>query len=262
MEITKDISKTLVDNAKEINTLISKIDTLQREIGTKTELVLTLKQQLADEKADSKNKEKTVRIENSNRKPIRDEWSGIFLDPVNTISYKNLDSVIEDIRKEEKSKIKTDVVKLESEVEDRKLQILTLNDKLKRTDKVKENELEDLRVKFKKKQVDASKKHQLEYDSWDEQTEKLREDYNKLKNDKTDKQLEKRRLKEIADLNETIVGLEKEINDLQSFNLFKRMWHNFTNRKAVKQAIIEKEEKQDRVDEITKTTLTDYRSWW
>ena len=250
MEMTKDISKTLIDNANEINALTSKIDTLQREIGSKTELVLTLRQQLTDEKANSKSKEKVVRIEKGNGKPAR---MGLLLTSEIDVSYKNLDSVIEDIRKEEKNKIKTDVAKLESEVEDRKLQILTLTDKLKRADKVKENELEDLRVKYKKKQTDVSKEHQAEYDSWDEEVEKLRENYNKLKNDKTDKQLEKKRLKEIADLNETIVELEKEIESLQSFNLFKRMWHSFTNRKAVKQAIMEKEEKQDRIERITNT---------
>ena len=102
----------------------------------------------------------------------------------------------------------------------------------------------DLQVLEKSRYYDKKEK-ELE-----DQLDELQEELEKERNNKTDRELEEKRIQEIATLNSRVADLEGEIERLKSMNIFRRTWEIFTNRLAQKEAIKELERSKEAAEKV------------
>lgn len=239
---TSDVNKTILENAKKISELEKEIALLQQTIGAHKETIKVQEQKMKDMREDFSDRSKQVVIRKIRDGGLRFDEFGQLM-PKEQKEYRNLDSIVKDIRKEEKSKLKKDVGALEDKLEDQKLEIEKLSNKLERERAQAEEKLTEEKSKLrerKDKEIQASL----------ERITELKNEIIKIKNNKTDKELEEKRKKEIADLNERIVELEEEIEHLKSIGLFKRMWYKITDFKAKREAYRKELQKSNRISEI------------
>ena len=164
-----------------------------------------------------------------------------------SVTYQNLDDVITGIRKEENKKANLEV----EQVADLEVNILRLEKQLKRTKEGSHEQINEARKNL-------TKLHQADRESYEDEIEKLQkakqsliQEIKKVKDSKTDKEVNAQRKQEIIDLKVRIAELETEIKNLGSINFVKRVWNKFTNRSAIVAAINEKEDKEMKVNEIS-----------
>lgn len=201
-----------------------KIDSLEREIGSKETLIEKLEEDLEL----AKEKQPEVRIVTQQR--YKDSWG--CTNQETSIEYKNLSLVQDDIRKE------IDITYKE--------QIKSLNDEVKSLTKELEGEKEKYDYNSKRLELDYKKYSQdLEFNYMEKrlkaertlaekdiQLKDLREILEQVKNDKTASQIAEKRAQEIIDLKLRIGELETTIKEMSSINIFKRIWDSILNGKA------------------------------
>lgn len=230
------------------NEVLSKqevINALNREVGAKSEQLGILSKQLEE----AKSKQPEVRVVKVAQK--RDSWG----DPIRgteteVLEYRNLSSIQDDIRKELEAKYKKDLESNEKTIKDLNKKLEDKSEDYARNVKriesdyasyTQSNELDykDKKLKLDKKLADK-----------DLEIQKIREELEKVKNDKTDEQVAKQREEEITKLKLRIKDLEKTVKEMMNMNFLKRFWNSITN-KAVRVAA-EKEviEKQQEIDKI------------
>lgn len=180
--------------------------------------------------------------------------------------YKNLDTVIETIRKEEAVKLGIELNELEN-----KLNTLSLDKtKIQNTLNFKIRELEEsLKTEKKEKEVEIqTAKEKIRkhlggiVTEQEKQIEDLKEELKKTKKDKTDEQVEEARKQEIIDLKERITELEKPV-PAPEFGWFKTVIYNWldVDGKAKVKAEAETIEKQERVNKISNNYPKE-KSFW
>jgi phage host-nuclease inhibitor protein Gam len=183
------------------------------------------------------------------------------------IGYRNLDTVIEGIRKEEVKKLGTNVASLEKQLTELNIE----KNKLKLDYEYKLRVVEDdLRYQKKNNEKDVNdakeriRKHMTELiDGLNEEIEKLQDELRKVKKDKTDEAVEEARKQEIIDLKNRIAELEAVANEKPAFGWFKTIIYNWLNvdARAKIQAERENLEKQARVEKISREYPSS-KNWW
>lgn len=180
--------------------------------------------------------------------------------------YKNLDTVIEDIRKEESKKLGLDFAVLDKSLNELKLEKIKAENTSNFTIKGLE---ETLKVERKEKadEIQKSKetirKHMTTLvDGLTEDLEATRDELKKVKKDKSDDAVEEARKQEIIDLKERITELEKPAV-IPNFGWFKTQVYNWldVDGRALVTAKRENLEKKARIDQISR----DYpknKSFW
>jgi len=223
------------------------INSLNKEIGSKEALIEKLENDLAE----AKEKQPEVRIITQERK-VRDSWGCI--EQTTSTEYKNLHLVQDDIRKEIDSTYKEQIDSLKKEITNLKEELATIRENYNIRSKQlefdykkyrQEVELDYAEEKLNVKKVVLDK---------DKEITLLKKELEKVKNDKTDEQLNEKRAQEIVDLRLRIEELELTIKEMESTNIFKRIWNSILNGKA--RVIAQKQliEKKNLVNSIT--------GWW
>ena len=271
-------------SVKEIIALEKSVNDKDQTIGALREQVKGLEAKVEDVKADAIAKQAMVIIQKgSTQKPSSYRCNcGYYYDaryhnhcpscgertPMSgeTKEYKNLDTVIETIRKEEALKLGINLNELEN-----KLNTLSLDKtKVQNTLNFKIAELEEsLKTEKKEKEVEIStakekiRKHLGGIvDEQVKQIDELKEEVRKVKKDKTDEFIEEARKQEIIDLKERITELEKPA-PAPEFGWFKTIVYNWldVDGKAKVKAEVEAIEKQARVNEIS-NDYPKHKSFW
>jgi chromosome segregation ATPase len=112
----------------------------------------------------------------------------------------------------------------DSEIESKDIIIKELKKKL--TD-LKENlaeRIEDVQKEYQKYRKDLMEKLEKKEEKLNKTITDLTKDLEKERENKTEKELELKRLEELASLKTRIQNLETELNELLHLNLFKRIW--------------------------------------
>lgn len=264
--------------------LTTSVNEKDQTIGALREQIKTLEQKIEDVKAEATAKQAMVIIQKGNKSnatytKCSNCGYNFYTTSDNcpncgyynstgkeTKEYKNLDTVIDDIRKEEAVKLGIDLVEM-----DKKLNELTIEKmKLQNQLTLKVAELEES-LKFEKKEKDAAinlakerirKQKDEVITALEDRVDELREELKKTKNDKTDAAIEEARKQEIIDLKERITELEKPI-ELPKFGWFKQMLYDWLNvdGKAKVVAEVEHLEKKERVKEIS-NNYPENKSFW
>jgi len=250
------VSQSLIENVNTISTLQSKVDLLNQTIGSQQETINSHGANVSQLRKEYEDKVKEVRVISTTKSGKQyDSWGDrIYSPPTVSTTYKNLDTVIADIRKEESSKLKLSTVELEGAIEDKELLIVKLRADVTRINKTKEDELTDAKSKLRERYNKLIEGHT-------DEIKELKEEIVKVKKSKTDEELDKKRKEEIADLNERIIELEEEIKVIGSMNFFKRAFRAMTlNSKKAQKATAEK---RNRIDNIVgRRGINPFTGWF
>lgn len=171
-------------------------------------------------------------------------WGGSHIDQ--DVQYMNLDSVRNEIQKEYEIKEEQNLIEL------KKLNFTVSG--LQKDIDLKGDEFDSFqntetkRFKIKADNLEASFKEKA--NKLDQKVTDLQEELQKERDNKTDKELEEKRNKEIITLKKRIKTLEEEVKLLASLGFIKRTWRKLTNHIALKSAKKELEIERKAVNEI------------
>jgi len=171
--------------------------------------------------------------------------------------YKNLDDVVEKIRKEETKKLGLDLSELQNQINTLTLEKQSLENDL--TFKLKKAE-EDLKIKRAETKEEISRAVESikrdtdkKIDNFKIQLEQKEEELRKVKKDKTDDAVEAARKQEIIDLKERITELETVNANPLGFGWFRKAIYNWLKVDAKVKIAAEREDnaKKRRTKEIS-----------
>jgi len=247
MENTKD-SNVLIDKILKLQdegaSYSKKIDVLTRELGAKESHIETLKQQIQE----LKDKEPQVRV-------IAGKKVETFFGTITeegTTEYRNLDSVKLDIEKLTEKKFKVEIDKLEKELKSAKSEVEDSTEKIEKLRKTFDSEAATIRQNYSLKKDEIERDSQKVITKKDLRITELEEELVKVKEDKTDEQLESKRLEEVTKLKLLVKDYKKQLDDFMSLNLFKRVWLALTNkaiRIAAEKEVLEKEREIEKLQQ-------------
>jgi chromosome segregation ATPase len=181
------------------------------------------------------------------------------------VTYKNLEDVVADIKKDVSKNLKLDAHKLEQEIEDLKIS----NDKLYKEngrfktqkEQLKKDHAEDLT----EAKSEVRNRYQKMLDAKEEKIAELYEEIDNLKVRMTDEIIEENRKQEIVDLKNRIEELETEMAEVEkaaeSRKGFKAWAEKRAERRLLKDAIAEAEEKSARINEIGNNYSSSKNQW-
>lgn len=265
---------TVIDVQKLIG-LEQSIASRDQLIGIKTEQASGLKQQIADLKKEHESQleksQKEVRIvtgkSDANIHCDSCGWHyntlrygscpscGYRNSRVGAYQYKNLDDVVEMIRKEEGKNLKLDVNALEQTVQDLELKNENLKKEKDRIHVKWNTSIQEQGDEVRKVKSELRERHQEELAKSEKRITSLIDEIKKIKNDKTDELVELNRKKEIVELKARISELEKEIDQIEQTKVgpfsIKGWWNDKKADKLKKEAIAEKEERQETIEKIS-----------
>jgi len=191
---------------------------------------------------------------------------------VKVIEYRNMDTVIAEIRKEEAKSLKVDNVELESKLNTVEFELGKTVNELKKVENTQAQDLTDakreVRERYQKEMKEIQKSLEQVTEDKDEKIDELVEEIQKLEENKTDVEVEEARKKEVIDLKEQIAELETVITEAKEASTprMKKFWNKVADRKEKRKVEEEKEAKQDRVDQISnmypKSAAPKEDQWW
>lgn len=157
--------------------------------------------------------------------------------------YKGLDDVVDMIRKEESKKIKADNIALEEERDDFSFKLEKAEKRIKKLEKESEVNIAEAKSRLRERLNGI-------IDEKNKEIDELKEEIIKIQEDRTDDQIEEARKQEIVDLKAYVEEIKKDKEALiKLLPLWKRK--KFENKKAELEALIEKTEKEDAIENIS-----------
>jgi len=285
MQDNKTLTTGLAEvSVKEIIALEKSVTDKDQTIGALREQIKNLTTTINEIKADAIAKQATVLIQKGTTKKgearcVSCGWyynntgrntcpnCGITFPSDSTTEYRNLDSVIEDIRKEEIVKLNLDFLASENKINDLILEKIKLENDLtfklrevKANLKEEQKDREDVIAKAK----EGIRKHMGGIiDEQVKELDDLKVEYKKLKTNKTDEQTEEARKQEIIDLKERITELENITENPLGLGWFKKAIYNWlkVDVEVEIQARRDDNAKKARVDEIS-NKYPETKNWW
>jgi DNA repair exonuclease SbcCD ATPase subunit len=260
MENTQDMSlvNKVLELTEELNSSKTNVESLNREIGTLENSIGTLQERIEE----LKSKQPEVRI-------VEQKEDRYGFKPTNVIEYRNLDSVKIDIEKATDKKYKSDIEKLEKELKEAKSTIEDYNTRVERLRKDYESKEANNRQSYTLRGEELERDYKERATKKDLKIKELQEEITKVKEDKTDEQLEKLRTEEIATLKLQIKELKDQRDEFIGMNIFKRIWLALTNqavRVAAEKKIQEKEQElrknRDEQERLNRTKRSNDYNWF
>lgn len=205
-------------------------DKLKEQISSKQKEIDNLNERIGDYKRTISEKSKDERI-----KCIQIDEFG-----EETVTYQNLSNLEKEAYEKAKKEVEKELAerkKLEYEIADLKL-------KAKEAERDYSANLSDLHHNNRNIRQEIRSEFTDKLDRKDDKIKSLEQELVKVKNDKTDEQLEKARKKEISQLNKIIAQQSKQIEELQNRSWFRRVFERIVNFKA--QIAIQKDLQKER----------------
>lgn len=260
-ENTNDLRVTTI-SLNEYDNLRDNETRLRELVGAKEETISNLRTKISE----LQDKQPEVKVIHGYKHTYTDDYDGgeTTSFDVEKVEFTNLTEVERMANEQAKTEVKDKLETLENETGDLKRslkytkeQIESLGEKIEEKDRlikknksVHANELDEEKETYNKnikKLKTAADQDTAEYK---ETIKDLKEEIKKIKDNKTDVEVEEKRNKEIKDLKGRIKDLETMIAELSKLNFFKRIWklRKFTNDALlVHEALLERKENANKV---------------
>ena len=237
---------------------LDEYDSLRRSVEAKDQMVGALEERvdhLNDKLAEVEEKQPEVKI--THYKEVWSNWRDEMLPEEAKVEFTNLSEIetlaynkakvdyeqkLKELINNNKS-LKDETERLDDIVASKNKQISTNSKKYN-------DEVSDLRVEYKDNISKLDKAYKADVNSYKETIKELKEEIQKVKDGKTDKEIEEKRNKEILDLKNRIKDLEKILEDLKSMNFFKRVFKLRTisaEKLAAQKELVEREKRANKV---------------
>jgi len=175
------------------------------------------------------------------------------------IEYRNMDTTIENIRKEEAKKLKVDNVDLTEKLNNTEFELNKTVTELKKVESVQAEELTNAKR-------DVRERYQKEVATNEKKIEELAVEIQKLEENKTDEAVEEARKQEIIDLKEQITELTETIEEAKKIPRLKKYFQRVAARSEARKLKADKDAKEKRVEEISnnypKAATESKNRWW
>lgn len=187
------------------------------------------------------------------------------------IEYRNMDTVIADIRKEEAKSLKVDNVELEKRLNDTEFKLNKVNNILNKLHTESGQQLTDakreVRDRYQKELDEQQRKFVSQIDENEKKIDELVEEIQKLEENKTDAEVEEARKQEIVELKSQVAELNNIIEEAKEASTprMKKFWNRMAARSEQRKLEEEREAKQIRVDQISNAypkATTHGKPWW
>lgn len=263
----------------EITVSVDKIVSLEREISSKDQTIGVQQERIKNLEKEKENKEwdinanhkkelntlkekleKEVKIVEGDaaykeiRCPDCGYYHDVYTGSTPKITWKGLDDVVDMIRKEESKKLKVDVNKLEDEKETLEYNIDKVRKELSRVRKEQNDAITEAKTRTRdryNKMLDESERRYNKLE--EEKTEiiaQLKEEIQKIQDDKTDQQIEEARKQEIINLKVAIDEYKKDKENMLNM-LPKFLRKRFENQKLAEKALENVTEREELVEKIS-----------
>ena len=240
MENTKDLMiEKVLELTKDLTNANSKIDGLNREMGSKNEYIANLDKQIQE----LNSKQPEVRI---TTQKTYDQWGDPHFD--DKVEYFNLELVKSNLKKDLDKEYNSKIEKLEKDLKNTLKTLEGKDEEIEKIRKSYDSERANIRQDYDLKSQELDREYRKKNDKKNQEIKELQEELEKVKTNKTDEELEKQRNEEILKLKLQIKELKKQIEEFLSFNIFKRTWYAITNkavRVAAEKEVIEREREID-----------------
>lgn len=266
MSDNNTLLRTTTISLDEYNKLVSEVASLRETKGVLQNTMETI----AKEKRQLEEKQPLVKVVHYEHKYGReyndyiDDYEEVDWLNMKKVDYVNLSDVTTMATSQAKKQFSSQIDSLKTEVQ----QMKATNDVLRDNIDTLENRIDVQNKQLKKEKSEATEKlndlreQQLKYikainkaysldtDNYKEAIKELKEEIKKVKDGKTDAEVEEKRNSEIKDLKNRIRDLERILNDLESSSFIERF---FKLRKLVKEqntAAVELREREIRADSV------------
>lgn len=210
-EITNNLN-TLTITKDEYDNLISSVS----EDTYTQQLIDELKDQIEELKKEKQNNQPEIRITHYGIK--KDPWYGdsYISKNVDSVEFINLSEVTELANKTAKAKVQSELNDLEKQIENQRKEIKDIK---------KENTTlkEDQQDKVDEITKNLEKAYKRDTDGYKKTIKNLTEEIQKIKDSKTDAEIEEKRNEEIKTLKLRIKDLERILNELKNTSFFNRL---------------------------------------
>jgi TolA-binding protein len=245
-------------SVKEIIALEKSVTDKDQTIGALQEQIKTLQSKIEEVKEN----QKVIVVKNKEAQsvPRYDRNGYLTYDSVpgkeEIIGYRNFETVIGDIRKDEAKRLGIEISDLETKTKDLEFKNRTLEKDLVLERKEKEDDVARAKDKIRKHMTSL-------IDGLNEEVEDLQKELKDLKKDKSEAFVEDERKKEIIDLKERIHELETAKDFSEDLGWFKRSIYNWlkVDKKALVEAKQKDIEKSRRTDEISNNYPKNKNHW-
>ena len=219
----------------EFTSLKDKVESLNREIGCNNQLIENLK---------------------DNQKVIRETIIRAPYDRDKTVKeIIGLSEVKEELKSEVKKSFEAELLSLEQANEKLEKELKSVKRSLKLEQEDKASTIDTIRTEYRRESEQLGKDYRKSTEKHREKIASLEEEIVKIKESKTDVEVEEARNKEIIDLKTRITLLEEELSAFESMNFFKRLISRRKANDAEKQVAKEKARLQDVSDRIGTTYI-------
>jgi chromosome segregation ATPase len=184
---------------------------------------------------------------------------GKLKDGLELVEYRNFDSVVSDIRKEESKKLSIDNISLTDKLAKVEFDYEQLNNELGRVENAHDAEITDAKRAVRER-------YQKEVEAANKKVDELVEEMQKLEENKTDVEVEEARKQEIIDLKEMVAELTEQITESKKIPRLAKYWAKVAARSETRKVEEAKAAKEERVDEISnnypKKATPNAKKWW
>jgi len=233
-ENTKDLRITTI-SLDEYDRLKSEISVLKEKAGAQTQTI----HQLQDEISKSEKEQPKIRVTHYTER--YNDWDDKVYFDENKVEFMNMSEVVSLANKQAETKVNSKLKKLEETVDYyERIEKLLKKENLNLEDELREqkNTFKKERSKITSEYDELLNSNESEYEkninklvkaskqdneSYNETIKELKEEIQKVKDSKTDEEVEKKRNEEIKTLKGRIADLEKILNDLKNTSFFKRI---------------------------------------
>ena len=223
--------RTATISTDEYKALLSEANSLRERIGSADESNKRLEREIAT----LKEKQPLVKVihyeEKTNREYNydRNDWDEYHYKDVKHTEFINLSDVTSMVTNQIKKETENENQSLKNKVRSLKLELEYAEDTEGRIERElnkelskRTSELEDVKEQHEEKIKDLNKAYKVDVSNYKETIKDLKDEVIKVKDSKTDVEVEEKRNKEIKDLKARIKDLEKLVEELGSMNFIKR----------------------------------------
>jgi len=245
-------------NVKDIVNIAVELEAKKTELATLKAQELLYKRLYEEEKA-KKDDTKKVEIRITHPKQVYDYSTGL-----NVTKYATVDVITTDLNSAV-DKIKSELTVLkDSQIESQETEIKQLVKQVKTANESMQESLTDNQKSYDKYRKEVVEKFEKKESNLKKEIEQLEEELEKERTNKTDAELEAKRLEEIATLKVRIQNLEVEINELTGLSFFKRtwLWKQILGFQARVKAYADEARNKRVADDVMGTYTTPDPYWW
>ena len=213
---------------------LERTNRFENEVKSQAEVIGALRQSNLDLRTQLLNDQKKVTItEQGQSVKTLDCYGSVIYSPGKfTISKVNMEDAVDLIAEKVNENNESEVKQLKETLKSKERHVADLEQSINDITAQRNRQVNDIKANYKEQSFQDKKSFEDSNTKLKHKVQELQEELVKVKEDKTDEQLEKTRKQEVANLKARIETLEREMKRLLDLSWIQRWWDRITKRTA------------------------------